>query len=659
MAVSKARQAKEEKSAAGKTRKCPNPNQKRGQPTAAARLISSPFIKFGWHKTLSAEAKEAVQSVSSMADSMYMLQIERERPIDSLSLRNGIFWEHRQLVDPSMVSTPALDHIDLFPEDDAVFQETLQKIAKQPSEDSRGFLLHYLFDLRFREFLLLPAEISGHWVTIIARIVWRGDEHDDMYSDGSITRDVTHLAIVDPVEDGRGARTDLVIRRLTSILAEGCIELSPNVSIGNLAVEDISDGTPTGCSWMTGLIAYAVSREFLRRLKTLQWRNRTNPDTADQRFLWAPFEEHYNLDAYRQQLMAACAHQTIEASSYRVRLALEVPSDDSNYDPELLAPVQNNEERVEDETWSAFQSPSHKWANDMVPQEPDDFWSSLADHEEPQQPRDGFASPSPTSPKYDPRSPSILFSSPNYNPVSPPRYVPDLPLSPSGSSHPESEVRTVGNSKPNKRDPTSPNYNPHSPKETSLSFANFNFPSHSPDSPEHGPSFPGACFLPPNYNPPLAPGYVPDLPLSPSGTSHPESEDRTIGNAESNDRTVPVAQMGDHELSSSIPGLSAAVSPGQAPATILSTYGRPTTEPLHGQAPTIVTPTSGFLPSPVEPVQAEDLFDAEKMLASLAPYDMVSDAQGMSRKRRASQDGDGDGPPPKIARLEGEQPVGY
>ncbi|KAJ8106376.1 hypothetical protein ONZ43_g7085 [Nemania bipapillata] len=384
------RKSGEKKATEKRVRKTPNPNQKRGQPTAAARLISSPYIKFGWHKPLSGEVKESVQRVSSMADSMYMLQIERERPIESLSLRNGIFWEQRQLANDSMISTPAVDHIDLFPEDEAVFHETLLKIGKQPLEGTgeEGFLLHYMFSkMRSREFLLLPIELDGNWVTVIARMRGKREINPSLDIGLFVDREVSDLVIVDPVPEGRESRHALVNRRLAAILAEGCIELSTGATERYIVLEDIECGEVN--RWKTGLVAYAISREFLRRLKALQWR-RDHCLNDNEEFLWAPFEEHYNLDAYRQSLMSACAHQTIEMSAYQVRMALEVPSDDSNYNPKSLSQIDSSLFFERDEKWEVFQS-THTFA--------------LITPEKPYMP--GSPSWSPVSPRNAPPSPAF------------------------------------------------------------------------------------------------------------------------------------------------------------------------------------------------------------------------------------------------------------
>ncbi|KAI1189178.1 hypothetical protein F5B17DRAFT_218752 [Nemania serpens] len=374
MAKTQDKQGKEKRAAEKKTpakkvtikvvRKNPNPNQKRGQPTAAARVISSPYIKFGWHRPLSGEVKAAVQRVSSMADSMYMLQMERERPIESLSLRNGLFWEQRQLINnDKTVSTPAIDHIDLFPHDDSSFEDTLHKIGKQWLAAHYSYSLHYIFNkMRLREFLLLPVEVDGHWVTVIARMRQKLDvmisPPDFDWEQGPVEyadREVTDLAIVDPLPSSRDKRRDLIRSRLVPILAQGCIELSTEVTFRDIAVPNI--GRTVNHRWKAGLVAYAISREFLRRLKVLQWRRDQGVSESD--FLWAPFEEHYNFDVYRQNLTSACAHQCIEMSSFQVRMALDVPSEDSNFHPGSLSHIADDYFFQQDEKWEVFQSPTH------------------------------------------------------------------------------------------------------------------------------------------------------------------------------------------------------------------------------------------------------------------------------------------------------------
>ncbi|KAI1124325.1 hypothetical protein F5Y10DRAFT_285158 [Nemania abortiva] len=355
----KVKKSVEKKAPEKKIRKNPNPNQKRGQPTAAARLISSPYIKFGWHKPLSGEVKEAVQRVSSMADSMYMLQMDKEREIESLSLRNGLFWEQRQLANESMVSMPSADHIDLFPEEEDAFEDTLRKIGKLPLDNGQGFVLHYLFSkLRTREFLVLPVDFDGYWVTVIARMREKPGAARNLDIEKFCDREVSDLAIVDPVLSE--SRRHLVIRRLTSILAEGCIELPAEVTRRHIEVPPIQNSY----RWQTGLIAYAVSREFLRRLKTLEWRRGLAMHSSED-FLWVSFQENYNFEAYRQSLMAACAFQCIEMSGYQARLALEVPSEDSNYQPSSLSHIRDDSFYKRDEKWEVFQSPTHTFTVSM------------------------------------------------------------------------------------------------------------------------------------------------------------------------------------------------------------------------------------------------------------------------------------------------------
>jgi len=333
---------------------------KRGQPTAAARLVSSSYVKYGWHKPLSGETKATVQNVSSIADSMYMLEIQRDRPISSLSLRNAIFWEHRQLARQCIISTPAIDHLDLFPTDHSSFRDTVLKVCPQEAEEgeegasedggSTAWSLHYVFEtIRQREFLLLPVEIDDTWITIIARFRARIPEPGSNWVD----REVADLAIIDPIAEGRETRQELLMNRLQGILRLGCIKLDGSATVRNINVAPVQN------KWESGLVAYAFAREFLRRIKVLIWRqSHEQCQKETEQMLWADFQEDYNLDAYRQMLMAACAHQCIEKSGYQLRMALEVPSDESNYNPDLLRRP-GSENDLGDERWEFFQSPSH------------------------------------------------------------------------------------------------------------------------------------------------------------------------------------------------------------------------------------------------------------------------------------------------------------
>ncbi|KAK5626674.1 hypothetical protein RRF57_002389 [Xylaria bambusicola] len=348
------KKAVEKKTTEKKARKAPNPTPKRGQPTAAARLIASPYIKFGWHKPLTGSVKDVIQSLGTVADSMYILQIDRVRPIEAISLRNGLFWEHRQLSRPEMLSTPAVDHIDLFSADEESFQETLEKIGKRISSDQ--LILHCLFGaIRSREFLLLPVQLGD---------IWNPPKQEVELTQMVLYADmkVTDLALVDPLPEGREARQALINSRLESIFPEGCIESALDLKVRNFAVPDIVADNTSNCHWQTGLIAYAVSREFIRRLKVLQYRHDRGDGTCDdQDFLWAPFEEQHNFDTYRQNLLAACAHQCIEGSGFQARIALEVPSEDSNYQRELLGGNRPNI-LANDEKWNIFQTETHTHA---------------------------------------------------------------------------------------------------------------------------------------------------------------------------------------------------------------------------------------------------------------------------------------------------------
>ncbi|KAI1177866.1 hypothetical protein F4777DRAFT_576679 [Nemania sp. FL0916] len=365
------RPAKESRAAKEAPEKKPRKNRglpKPNQPVAAGRLIASPYVKYGWHKPLTAEAKAAASRVSSIADSFYMCQLERSRPIEAGSLRNALFYERRQLTNPNFVSTPAIDHLDLFGTDEADFEKTLADISKIGNPREVAYLHDIFRGIRDRQFLILPVEMDGNkWVTIIAE------------KRGYVNQKVTHLAIVDPFPQGRAARRSLIISRLERIFAEGCIELTNDVDIHDLAVKDVEE------SWQTGLVAYAISREFLRRLEKFTWRVRQALPCSQPLLVWGAFDEMYNFDSYRQSLTAAIAFQAIEMSGFRIRMALEVPSEDSGYDRSRLSHVK--EEDFEaffhgDEKFDPFEANNHNVIVGTPPTSESESLSSSNDNDE-------------------------------------------------------------------------------------------------------------------------------------------------------------------------------------------------------------------------------------------------------------------------------------
>jgi hypothetical protein len=566
-----------EKKTTQKAIKKNDPAIKRGQPTAAARLVSSSYVKYGWHKPLSGEIKGVVQKVSPVADSMYMLQIRRDRPIDALSLRNGIFWEHRQLADQGVVSTPAADHLDLFSSDEESFEDTLKKIGKQV-ESPRQLLLHYLFEgMREREFLILPVVIDGAWVTVIARI--RPKTSPKIDAEGGRTyvdREVTDFAIVDPVVDDRaGHRREFVSERLASILNEGCIHLSPEANLHNIGLASVEH------SWQTGLVAYAISREFLRRLKTLIWR-RARSDNADEAELWADFEEDYNFDAYRQCLMSSCAHQCIEKSGYRIRLALEVPSDESEYQHDLIR-RQKAAGDLPDEKWDFFEEETHTHAVQILVDLPDPTDPPTSSQCSPASAMED-RNPLPLSPGQpaSPTSPTYSFVSPIYSPISPaqsPSFLPkNSPVSRPYGKHGNTESIQL-QINPAENEPLFPKGISHirpEVEDTEMSDA-----ASDAEEAELGAD--------------IAPGEI--------NTPDEEGPD-TVTNSPQN---APVAPMGEAGSLSRIPGLSFIAADSRRSPLSQPTEDQPTLlQPRQSCVLVAVTPTGGLSPPPRAPDDEEE-----------------------------------------------------
>ncbi|KAI1137558.1 hypothetical protein F5Y05DRAFT_387596 [Hypoxylon sp. FL0543] len=301
------------------------------------------------------------------AEAMYQLQLRKDRPISVASLRSAIFWEHRHLAMPTIVSTPALDEeleFELFSDTSDGWKSGLDKLLKIYHTGFGVYQMHNMFGpIRRCEFTLWNIRIDEAWVTLFFRLEskpmeTRDGEHFD--------REVSQLAIVDPWPKDRQVRRQLIETRLPSILGQGCIDLKSSV-IETFPMEDIKD------AWSTGHLAYAVSREIFRRLRVLIHRrgylnDHENAD-ADTDFLWDGFEEHYDIGGYRQSLMAACAHQTIEKSSYHVRLSLEVPSEKSKHEPLDLHDVPLGYQHSPDEVYTKH----HYTLRDVAVEIPEDM----------------------------------------------------------------------------------------------------------------------------------------------------------------------------------------------------------------------------------------------------------------------------------------------
>ncbi|RYP39209.1 hypothetical protein DL767_002317 [Monosporascus sp. MG133] len=332
------------------------------EPICAARVIKTQLYGTGWSGKLSNEDKNMATSLLDDAGAMYMLQINRDRQVEPLSLHNALFWEHRQMSYPQIVSTPALiweqqqDFNDqkittgivyavpFFSTNESTWKTTYKTIEMQSSPTSSTREIHEFFaNIRDREFTIWPVFLDGgFWVTVIMRVETMDTPEvqpgtpTNFYFD----RRVANLAIVDPVQEGHEEQLALFYKRLKFLLRQGCVLLSEDSLTPTLACD------PVDYEWETGYVSYAVSREFIRRLKVLTHR-RGQTDVPDERcsdaeryLLWSPFEESHRINSYRESLMSACSNYVIELSGYRIRSALEVPSSAANHNAAGLRPYQ-------------------------------------------------------------------------------------------------------------------------------------------------------------------------------------------------------------------------------------------------------------------------------------------------------------------------------
>lgn len=299
-------------------------------------------MKCGWGAVLSKETNDAVATVKDEANGMYLMQISRDRAVAATSLRTALFWERRNAPWDALVSValPALSfelEVDLFCEGGSYEKgiDTIERTYNSPMPDSTitRVNMHPVFGpIRDRPYTFWPIEINGIWVTVILKIEGHRVEHRDATSHRD--RRVSKYTIIDPFQVDRMARRTLLQERLPRILEEGCIEFestNPNVVTDSFLRSDVEE------SWATGLVSYAVCRELFRRLRVIDFRRQQKNDLSHD-LLWREFEEDFNLDVYRQSLMAACAHKTIEKSGFIVRMALEVPSEKAEHNPNALLP---------------------------------------------------------------------------------------------------------------------------------------------------------------------------------------------------------------------------------------------------------------------------------------------------------------------------------
>ncbi|KAI0850702.1 hypothetical protein F5Y00DRAFT_27191 [Daldinia vernicosa] len=303
--------------------------------TSAARLISNPNFKSGWGAVLTPQTNEVIRSVKKEADGMYRLQTARDRPVSPTSIYTALFWEARNFRKPTIVYTPAVDdELQLFSEEGKGFDKARKEIRKKTSDnvDGSNFHFHPIFNyMRDCRFTLWPIHlpVQDVWVTVIMQIGDISTNVQELYT--RFDREVVTCAIVDPFPNERDDRQYFVKERLAEILEEGRIYLPDSAMIESFTTEDVRE------AWETGHVAYAVCREFIRRLRVLNYQQDCGR-VVNTDLLWTEFEEHHDIDSYRESMMAACAHRTIRNSGYHVRMALEVPSEKSNYNPDDLNP---------------------------------------------------------------------------------------------------------------------------------------------------------------------------------------------------------------------------------------------------------------------------------------------------------------------------------
>ncbi|RYO90888.1 hypothetical protein DL764_008368 [Monosporascus ibericus] len=309
------------------------------EPICAARVIKTQLYGTGWSGKLSNEDKNMATSLLEDAGAMYMLKINRDR-----QSRPRLSWEQQQDFNDQKITTGIIYAIPFFSTYKPTWKTTYKTIEMQTSPTSSTVKIHEFFaNVRDREFTIWPVFLDGgFWITVIMRVEMMDTPEvqpgapTNFYFD----RRVTNLVIVDPIHEGHEERLALIFSRLKFLLRQGCVLLSENSLTPTLACD------PVDYEWETGYVSYAVSREFIGRLKVLTHRRgqidvpyEHNSD-GDGYLLWSPFEESHRINSYRESLMSACSNYVIELSGYRIRNALEIPSSAANHNAAGLRPYE-------------------------------------------------------------------------------------------------------------------------------------------------------------------------------------------------------------------------------------------------------------------------------------------------------------------------------
>ncbi|KAI5924950.1 hypothetical protein F4810DRAFT_103554 [Camillea tinctor] len=328
----------------------------------ALRVVSAGTIDYGRNKPAGPNIRQnVIPRITGTVAGMEACQAGRNNPVDARSLASGVFYEHRTLPLPQMVSTPFLTHLDLLSQDPDVRAAALVPLRRRFLPNNE-VLHHPVYQgISTREFSIFNLQIDGGWIVVFIRI--QRIDNAEMFWNPAQEKwyqfEVQEIAFIDP-RDNPGA-----VQRLTrtydavrGILEQGSIRLDVhNVQYHWIEFEGCGNAPE-----LTGYWAYAINREFMRRFRILTLQRprvglaptglQNMPNVPDD--FWLNWREPWNVDILRQAMLGADALRGVQQSNYQAYIALIVPSDQARQGLADLQPPQNLHVMYPDEWFQGY-----------------------------------------------------------------------------------------------------------------------------------------------------------------------------------------------------------------------------------------------------------------------------------------------------------------
>ncbi|KAI1485792.1 hypothetical protein F5X96DRAFT_689872 [Biscogniauxia mediterranea] len=328
----------------------------------ALRVVSAGTIDYGRNRVPSANMRQTViPRIAGTVAGLEAVQVSRDNPVDPQTLAGAVFFEHRTLEFPGMVSTPFFSHLDILAEDPVERAAALQPLARV-FPGNRRVVHHPIFQgISGREFSIFNLQIDGGWIVVVIRIeaiigpeyYWNPDEGQTFFA-----YDLVDIAILDPRGGPDAAARRLrVFQVMGDFLVHGSIRMEPGFNLHLPSMQRCADDPAP-----TGYWAYGITREFITRLRHLAYqRERVGQPIVGQENMpnlpdgfWDNIQEPWNIDLLRQWMVGANALRAVQMTNYQAYVALVVPSDDARERLQSLQPPQDYDVMLPDEYFQGF-----------------------------------------------------------------------------------------------------------------------------------------------------------------------------------------------------------------------------------------------------------------------------------------------------------------